>query len=203
MEWSVVSRRMRRGTSTTIVLVAEDGGRVLAEVARSANVSVVEATDTGVEGAAATLAEASGRSSPFVVVDADPLAQVAEEWRRMWDVSGGPHAFEERSGEALRAWRSGRFELPDYYVVVAGEHSAHGSPHPHDLHLGVLRAARPARVVVVRSGQVQEVAGTVVHSLRSLGQGAWWPPLDELVDAARAFFPTQLATTGPAPSQQG
>ena len=52
---------------------------------------------------------------------ADPLAAVAESWREMWDVSRppGPAGFEQAAARALTAWRAGRFELPDYYLVLA------------------------------------------------------------------------------------
>src|SRR5213076_269605 len=41
------------------------------------------------------------------------------------------------------AWRAGRFELPDYYLVLAREDTE--GP---DFHLGPLRSARPHRVVL-------------------------------------------------------
>ena len=52
---------------------------------------------------------------------ADPLAGVAAEWAAMWDLTAGPGhaaAFEQQAAEAVAAGRAGRFELPDYYVVL-------------------------------------------------------------------------------------
>ena len=87
--------------------------------------------------------EAAGRQSAYVIVPDDPLADVAAAWRAMWDLASGPGAavsFEERSAEALAAWRDKRFELPDYYLVVAAVQAEGTGP---DLYLGPLRA-RPA-----------------------------------------------------------
>ncbi len=53
--------------------------------------------------------------------------------------------FEERAAEALAAWRDKRFELPDYYLVMAAAQPGGTGP---DLYLGPLRAARPRRVAV-------------------------------------------------------
>jgi len=45
--------------------------------------------------------------------------------------------------------------------------------------------------VAGRPGQ----ASVLVDALRSLPQGPWWPPLDELLDAARHFYAGGLAET--------
>ena len=77
----------------------------------------------GWEAGALAMREAARRRSTYVIVPDDPLAEVAAAWRAMWDVAGGPGAaagFEERAAEALAAWRDKRFELPDYYLVMAG-----------------------------------------------------------------------------------
>ena len=86
-----------------------------------------------------------------MVVPDDPLAEVAAAWRAMWDVAGGPQGaagFEERAADALAAWRDKRFELPDYYLVMAAAQPGGTGP---DLYLGPLRAARPRRVAVAGS----------------------------------------------------
>jgi hypothetical protein len=206
---------MRRESSTVVAMVGEVREALLAEVSRSPNVSVVPSAkdDDGVEAAAAALREASGRASPFVLVPADPLAAVASGWRAMWDLSHGPQAaaeFELRAGEALAAWRAGRFELPDYYLVLApvapavgaaaaggaggaGAGASGAGTGAPDLHLGPLRAARPRRVAVVGPADVREQAARVRATLRSLPYGPWWPPLDELIDTTRRFFAGGLA----------
>ena len=72
---------------------------------------------------------------------------------------------------------------------------------------------RESSTVVVLVGEVSsamlaEVAGTaggpaqaasLLDTLRSLEHGPWWPPLDELLDAARHFFAGDLAVPRQAP----
>jgi len=190
---------MRRESSTVVALVGAADEPLLAGVARSPNVTVVRPPGPDHEpdqltAAAAALAEAARRSSPFVVVPADPLAGMAAQWAAMWDLSAGPQGpagFEEQAAGVLAAWRAKRFELPDYYLVLA---PAQPDGRPPDMYLGPLRAARPRRVeVVVRAEGEQEQLARVRHALRSLPYGPWWPPLDELVDAARHFYAGRLA----------
>ena len=38
----------------------------------------------------------------------------------------------------------------------------------------------------------QQAAG-VLHALGSLRHGPWWPPLDEVIETARRFYPDSLA----------
>ena len=204
---------MRRESSTVVVLTGEVAAGLLAEVGRPVNVSVArapaaEAGEPGAEEPAAArpgwqagalaLREAARRQSAYVIVPEDPLAEVAAAWRAMWDVPGGPGGaarFEQCAAEALAAWRAKRFDLPDYYLVMAAAAPDEAGP---DLYLGPLRAARPRRVVVAgiagRPGQTARVLDT----LRSLQHGPWWPPLDELIDAARRFYAGGLAETQPA-----
>ena len=183
------------GSVAAPLLVAEP---LLAELDSSANVSVVRppAADSGpVESAALALGQAARRSSPFALVPADPLAAVAEQWQAMWDLSRGgiPGAvlFDEQAAHALSAWRARRFELPDYYLVLAA--AAGNSAAVPDFYLGPLRAVRPHRVVVVAAADGPEQAAGVRDSLRALRHGPWWPPLDELLDSTRRFFAGGLA----------
>ena len=142
-----------------------------------------------------------------MIVPDDPLAEVAAAWRAMWELpggsggsggSGGPGGpgaaakFEERAAEALAAWRGKRFELPDYYLVVAPPLQAAAAP---DMYLGPLRAVRPRRVAVAGVADSAGQAGQLLDTLRSLEHGPWWPPLDELLDAARHFYAGGLAET--------
>jgi hypothetical protein len=194
---------MRRESSTVVVLVGEVGEGLLAELGRSGNVSVARAPDAGQqdgarpawqEGALA-MREAARRQSAYVIVPDDPLAGVAAAWRAMWDVASGPGgaaAFEEQAAEALAAWRDKQFELPDYYLVVA---AAQAEGMGQDLYLGSLRATRPRRVVVAGAGDSPSRADRVLDALRTLEHGPWWPPLDDLIDAARRFYAGGLAET--------
>ena len=205
---------MRRESSTVVVLAGEVAGGLLAELGRSVNVSVARASAAGAgqpateepaaarpgwEAGALALREAARRQSAYVLVSEDPLAEVAAAWRAMWEVAGGPDGaarFEQCAAEALTAWRAKRFDLPDYYLIMAPGAPDDAGP---DLYLGPLRAARPRRVVVAgiagRPGQTARVLDT----LRSLEHGPWWPPLDQLIDAARRFYAGGLAETQPAP----
>lgn len=187
---------MRRGASTVVALVGEVREDLLQELARSPNVSVVRPSGAGLEAALEASAAAEGRASPYVLLAADPLEAVAREWRAMWERGSDPSPFELRAGEAVAAWRAGRLQLPDYYVVVAPDPGPNppAVPHPHDLHLGLLRDQRPSRVVLVVAGEEREETARVLGALRRLGQGPWWPPLDELVEAAPRYLPAAVAT---------
>ena len=197
---------MRRNASTVVVLAGPAPGEVLAALGRSMNVALVRPAEgaEGAEGAAAAAAEAlqrAGRAtSPYALVPADPLAAVAASWREMWDVSRqeGSAAFEQEAVKALAAWRAGRFELPDYYLVLAREDTE--GP---DFYLGPLRSARPHRVVLVPEQEPGRQAAGVLHALGSLRHGPWWPGLDEVIEVARRFYPDSLAegiATGPLPA---
>src|SRR5215467_12022622 len=170
---------MRRESSTVVVLAGAVGEELLAGLGRSPNVSVAqapggEAGRPGWEPGALALREAARRVSAYVVVPDDPLADVAAAWRAMWDVAdtGGAAGFEERAADALAAWRDKRFELPDYYLVVAAALDAGTGP---DLYLGPLRAARPRRVAVAGFTGSPGQAARVLDTLRSLEHGPWWP----------------------------
>ena len=202
---------MRRESSTVVVVVGQFGDGLLAGLTQSPNVSIARspgetAGQTPADGAAAgqrpgweagalALREAARRRSTYVIVPDDPLAEVAAAWRAMWEPPGGPGAaatFEERAAEVLAAWRDKRFELPDYYLVVAPPLRAAASP---DMYLGPLRAVRPRRVAVAGVAESAGQAGQLLDTLRSLEHGPWWPPLDELFDAARHFYAGGLAET--------
>jgi hypothetical protein len=195
------------------VLAGQPSEALLAAVGRSMNVSLVRPGESaeGIEAAAGALRRAAGISSPYVLVAADPLADVAAQWRAMWEVTAQPRGSEEfelRAAEALAAWRAGQFELPDYYVVLAEDAPTAGAdiggggsgdlePRP-DFYLGPLRSVRPHRVAVVAAGEPAEQAAGLLHALGSLRHGRWWPPLDEIIDAARRFYPGALSETAPA-----
>jgi hypothetical protein len=120
---------MRRNPSTVVVLAGSAPGEVLAAVGQSMNVTLIRPEDPadsdsdGIAEAAAALQRAGRTTSPYALVLADPLAAVAAGWQAMWDVSRqeGPAEFELEAAKALAAWRSGQFELPDYYLVLAAD----------------------------------------------------------------------------------
>lgn len=202
-----------------MVLAGQVPGEVLAAASRSLNVTLyrpeapaaaggAEPQTGSLQTAAAALRRAGRATAPYALVPADPLAAVAARWREMWDltVQPGPAAFEQEAALALAAWRAGQFELPDYYLVLAAEPSPPGTlagdedsgsaPVP-DFYLGPLRAARPHRVVLVPATEPAEQAAGVLHALGSLRHGPWWPDLDQLIEAARGFYPGSLGATEP------
>lgn len=188
---------VRRNPSTVVILAGQPSEGLPGAVGRSMNVSLVRPDDRGegIEAAAAALRRAAGISSPYVLVAADPLAAVAAEWEAMWTVSDEPRgseAFELRADEALAAWRANRFELPDYYLVLARE-TPPGAEQPPDFYLGPLRSVRPHRVAVVAATEPAEQAAGVLTALGSLRHGRWWPSLEEIIRTARGFYPGALA----------
>jgi hypothetical protein len=193
---------MRRNASTVVVLPGPAPAEVLAAVDRSMNVALIRppvpADDDrdALEAAAGALQQAGRSTSAYALVPADPLAPLAASWRAMWDVSRpeGPAGFEAEALKILTAWRSGRFELPDYYLVLgpgpAGPAAGDQGP---DFYLGPLRTTRPQRVAVVAATEPAQQAAGVLQALGSLPYGPWWPGLDEVIEAARTFYPGQLA----------
>ena len=194
-----------------MVLVGEADDELLAALGHSPNVSIARAPAAekagqdqpddvrpGWEIGALAMREAARRRSTYVIVPDDPLAEVADTWRAMWGGPGGQAAaagFEERAADALDAWRHNRFELPDYYLVLAPAQPDGTGP---DLYLGPLHAVRPRRVAVAVTDTPAQ-PGRVINVLRSLEHGPWWPPLDELLDAARRFYPGGLTDTHSTP----
>jgi len=221
---------VRSNPSTVVVLAGRPSEQVLAAVGGSLNVVLVRpeppatgaggAEVAGIEAAAAALRRAAGVSAPYVLVAADPLAGVAAAWEAMWSLTAESHGsdeFELRAAEALGAWRAKRFELPDYYLVLAGETGvagadagagsgavsgigaasgagAAGVAEPRaDFYLGPLRAVRPNRVAVAAGASPAARADALLSELGSLRHGRWWPPLDEILRTARGFYPGSLA----------
>src|SRR5260370_22196671 len=113
---------MRRESSTVVAVVGEVSDGLLAGLGRSGNVSVARAPEAGAgqpaaeepaarpgwEAGALAMREAARRSSTYVIVADDPLADLAAAWQAMWTVPGGPERaarVEQRAAEALAAWR--------------------------------------------------------------------------------------------------
>ena len=205
---------MRRESSTVVVLVGEVDDGLLAGLARSPNVGVARAPAAGTgeqaasepagsepaparpgwEPGALAMREAARRRSMYVIVPDDPLADVAAGWQAMWEVGGsqGAAGFEQSAADALAAWRAKRFELPDYYLVMAPAQPGGRGP---DLYLGPLRAACPRRVAIAGIAGSADQPARLLGTLGSLPHGPWWPPLDVLIDTARRFYAGGLAET--------
>ncbi len=193
-----------------VALVGDVTAELLAGLGRTPNVSVARppadgaseppadapaAARPGWDTGARAMRAAARLRSMYVIVPADPLAAVAASWRQMWDLAGGsPGAagFESSAADALAAWRDKRFELPDYYLVIAPAQGGAAGP---DLYLGPLRAVRPRRVAIAGLADSPAQSASLLDALRSLEHGPWWPPLDELLGAARGFYAGGLAET--------
>jgi hypothetical protein len=199
---------MRRNSCTVIVLAGPVPAEVLGTLSRSMNVTLVRPADQdgsavtdGLAAAADALRRAASATSAYALVTADPLAAVAEGWQGMWDLAHpqGPARFEQEASAALAAWRAGRFELPDYYLVTAAEadDSETAGQVEQNFYLGPLRAVRPHRVAFVPAAEPAEQAVGVLQALGSLRHGPWWPGLDDLIAAARTFYPGSLAEATP------
>ena len=227
---------VRHNPSTVVVLAGRTTDQVLAAVGRSLNVVLVRpeqpqsGTDAGagIEAAAGTLRRAAGITAPYVLVAADPLSQVAAAWQAMWEVTAEPRGsdeFELQAAETMAAWRAKRFELPDYYLVLADDGAAGGAAGAPgassgstnsggtsgpggpgagegrvDFYLGPLRAVRPNRVAVAAGATPAAQADALLSELGSLRPGPWWPSLDEVLRTARGFYPGSLAES-PAAGQ--
>jgi hypothetical protein len=191
---------MRRNASTVVVLAGSPPGEVLAAIGQSMNVTLIRPEgsadgDSDPITAAAALQRARRTTSPYALVLADPLAAVAAGWEAMWDVSRqeGPAEFELAAAQALAAWRAGRFELPDYYLVLAAATGAGAGEHGPDFYLGPVRSARSHRVAFVAATEPRAQAVGVLQALGSLRHGPWWPGLDDVIEKARGFYPDSLA----------
>lgn len=199
---------MRRNASTVVVLPGPAPAEVLAAIDRSMNVALIRpgppADDGDALDAAATALREAGRStSAYALVPADPLAAVAAGWQAMWDLSrpAGPAGFEQAAAGALSAWRAGRFELPDYYLILGRAPEA--GELERDFYLGPLRSARPHRVAFVPATEPAQQAVGVLQALGSLRHGPWWPGLDQVLEAARTFYPGRLAEGHPGTPAEG
>ena len=156
----------------------------------------------GLEAAAAALQRAGRATSPYALVPADPLAAVAAGWQAMWDVARqqGPAEFEQEALKVLTAhWRAGRFELPDYYLVLATNTGAGDTAdHRPDFYLGPLRSVRPHRIAFVAAAEPAQQAAGVLHALGSFRTRSLVAArLDEVIETARGFYPDSLAEGTP------
>lgn len=179
---------MQRIATTVLALVGEPAGTDLSTLVtalgRGGNVrGVSPATgEPPIDRAVTAWGAATRTHTPYLVHDADPLADVADAWVAGWDDAGdrrrpGPAArgsLEVAVREVLRRWRAGALELPDYYLLVGVDDLGPTARH---WYLGVLAGAAAHRVVVAEPD-----ATAVAAAVRQLRAGRWWPPVDRLLD---------------------
>ncbi|MBO2442145.1 hypothetical protein [Actinomadura nitritigenes] len=155
---------MRRSSSTVVVVAGERAGDVVAGLGGLHNVRALVRGDVPPAEFAALVGRAAGT---YVVHDDDPLAAVRDAWTAFFDGASAPGPLEVAVEEALAALRSGRAQLPDYYIVLDPEEMPETARH---WWLGVLAGAAPARVVPAPS-----VPSRVAAELGRLSPGRWWP----------------------------
>ena len=206
---------MRHNASTVVVLAGPVPAEILAAVDRSMNVTLIR--PAGPAGPGRLAGPGPGRRrrrvrggrrgagpggpvhGPLRAGPGRPArgggGQLAGDVGRL--AAAGAGLFELEAAKAVAAWRAGRFELPDYYLVLAAGDAAGGQDADlgPDFYLGPLRSARPRRVAVVAAAEPAQQAAGVLQALGSLRHGPWWPGLDEVLEAARTFYPGRLAET--------
>jgi hypothetical protein len=179
-------------TVLTVVGAASDADlRALAsQLGEGSNVRALlpELDAPTLDRAVAAWSEAARAHVPYVVHDADPLAEVASAWTDRWDGSDEVGRLEVAVAGVLQRWRARTLELPDYYLVVDPDELSTTARH---WYLGVLATASPHRVVVT-APDVDEVVRTV----RRLRAGRWWPDLDRLLDRVDQRVPDEVHLDG-------
>ncbi|MBL7499267.1 hypothetical protein I6A84_07025 [Frankia sp. CNm7] len=160
---------------------------VVAPLASAANVTLVLPDDTMSPGARAAAAwrECRGVATPYVVHDADPLAEVAAAWTARYDEAGAVGDLEVAVAAAADRFRRGEVDMPDSLVLLDPDG---WPPTRRHWYLGVLAAAAPARVVPVRSDSRE-----LRRALRALPAGRWWPdPPERLLDGIDRVVPDRV-----------
>lgn len=170
---------MQRVATTVLALVGSppvEELRVLAgSLGEAANVraALPETEAAPLDRAVAAWSEATRAHIPYLLHDADPLAEVAAAWIERWDGTGDVGRLEIAVQAVLQRWRARSLELPDYYLVVDAEALTATARH---WYLGVLTGAAPHRVAVTGAGPDE-----AIRAVRGLRAGRWWPELDALL----------------------
>jgi hypothetical protein len=184
--------------STTVVNVVGAQARAITEaVGAAANVRAVipDHDEPPLERAVDAWRQVVGAHVPYLVHDADALAEVAVAWVAWYDRTGARGELEVAVAETVTRWRARALELPDYYLVLDAESLP---PTWRHWYLGFLHRAAPARVVPV----VAEAA-TVLRRLSRLGAGRWWPDLSVLLDDVDRVVPDRLGVDSQPGAGQG
>lgn len=171
---------MQRRVATTVLAVVgarpgEELRTLAASLGQAANVrAVLPAADLPpLDRAVAAWGEAVRAHIPYVVHDADPLADVAAAWVDRWDGTGDVGRLEVAAQAVLQRWRAGALDLPDYYLLVDAESLPPTTRH---WYLGVLGGIAPHRVTLAGTAP-----GDPARAVRRLRSGRWWPQLDVLL----------------------
>ncbi|MFN2555527.1 MAG: hypothetical protein ABR592_01410 [Nitriliruptorales bacterium] len=190
---------MQRIASTVLTLVGAPPGEELRALAASlgaaANVRAVlpDADDASLERAITAWGEAARAHIPYVVHDADPLAEVAKAWIERWEGSGEVGQLEVAVQAVLQRWRARSLELPDYYLLIDAEGLSTTARH---WYLGILAGTARHRVVLAESDP-----GEAARTIRGLRAGPWWPQLDALLADLDRRLPDAPDLGPPPPGQ--
>ena len=188
--------RMQRVATTVLAVVgspADEDLRALAgSLGEAANIraALPDADAAPLDRAVAAWGEAARAHIPYLVHDADPLAEVAVAWTDRWEETGEVGRLEVAVQAVLQRWRARSLELPDYYLVVDAEALTATARH---WFLGVLAGVAPHRVVV--TGASPDDTARAVRGLRA---GRWWPELDILLADVDRRAPDAVQVGEPA-----
>lgn len=179
---------MRRVTTTVVALVGREAAARVSDADAWANVVAIRAPAGNALARAQTAwHDAASVHAPYAVHDADPLADVADAWVRLYEASGARGELEVHVAALLERWRAGALDLPDFYLVLDPDSLGPTARH---WYFGVLAAQAPHRVIAAPATE-----GGVRDALAHLGAGRWWPPLDELLDGIDRVVPDGLVPT--------
>ena len=182
---------MQRIATTVLGIVGapdDDRLRVLAAaLGEGANVRAVlpDAGEPPLDRAVEAWREAARAHVPFIVHDADPLAEVAAAWRERWEGSDEVGRLEVAAHGVLQRWRAGSLQLPDYYLVVGADVLPAIARH---WYLGVLATAASHRVVIS-----DDDPDALARAVRGLRAGRWWPDLVKLLGSLERAVPDRFA----------
>lgn len=187
---------MQRVATTVLALVGalpvDELRALVGALGKAANVRAVvpDPEAAPLDRAVAAWGEAARAHIPYLVHDADPLAEVAAAWVDRWDGAGDIGRLEVAVQAVLQRWRARSLELPDYYLLVDAEALPPTARH---WYLGVLAGTAPHRVVVAGADP-----GEAVRAVRGLRAGRWWPELDALLADVDRRVPDALQLGAPA-----
>lgn len=217
---SVARGSDRRGSDTKDLTAWEAGAQALQAAARLKSTYVVVADDPLADVAASWRAMWDLSGGPAAASEFERQAgEALAAWRanrfELPDYYLVTTKVTQRSGPdlylgPLRAVRARRVALAVTDPIgtsgiasgglIAGAHGRGGLTESGIPTSGGPAWGEPAESAPGGSGTLSsgDEVGRVIRALRSLKHGPWWPPLDELLDAARRFYPGALTETASA-----
>jgi hypothetical protein len=174
-------------SSTTLVVVGDDDGATIRDLAGHANVRAASLAGRDEDEVARWT---RGTTTPYLVHDRDPLEHVAAAWVEFFDDQSTLGVLELEVDRAVDALQRGTAAIPDYYLVVNPE-----SLPPTWRHwwLGVMAQASPTRVIP--RGETDPPA---VRLLRRLPTGRPWPDPARWLRGVTSVVPDRVGLGGAA-----